>query len=228
MQRYFTNDLKENKFTLSNEDMFHIKTVMRYKENDLIEVVYNNKLFLGQLDNNFDINLYKEVETSNKVKNEYILCLPLLSEQKMDFVLQKATELGINKIIPVITNRSIVKLDKSKMEKKIVRWQTICKEASEQSKRLDIPIVTEIKKLNELEYDGLKILCSTTEKENTLKKVLKNSNIMFIVGPEGGFEKTEEELLVDLGFIKTTLGENILRVETAPIYVLSILKYEEW
>ena len=229
MQRYFTNLVKNNCFILNNDDMYHIKTVMRMKEKDLIEVVYDNKLFLGKLDDNFNIFMDKEIDSSNVRKKEYTLCLPLLTDQKMSMVLQKATELGVDKIIPVITVRSVVKMDDKREMKKLERWQTICKEASEQSKRMNIPIVTNITKLSDLKMDGLKILCSTVEKKNTLKKVISDSfdKITFIVGPEGGFDPKEEELLIKLGFVSTTLGNNIFRVETAPIYVLSILKYEE-
>ena len=229
MQRYFTNLVKNNCFILNNDDMYHIKTVMRMKEKDLIEVVYDNKLFLGKLDDNFNIFMDKEIDSSNVRKKEYTLCLPLLTDQKMSMVLQKATELGVDKIIPVITVRSVVKMDDKREMKKLERWQTICKEASEQSKRMNIPIVTNITKLSDLKMDGLKILCSTVEKKNTLKKVISDSfdKITFIVGPEGGFDPREEELLIKLGFVSTTLGNNIFRVETAPIYVLSILKYEE-
>ena len=94
----------------------------------------------------------------------------------MDLILQKSTELGVNKIIPVIMERSIIKLDKDKEIKKIERWTKICKEASEQSKRIDIPVLTEVKTLKELEnIDGTKIVCSTKEKENTIKKFLTNN-----------------------------------------------------
>ena len=229
MQRYFTNLVKNNCFILNNDDMYHIKTVMRMKDKDLIEVVYDNKLFLGKLDDNFNVFMDKEIDSSNVRKKEYTLCLPLLTDQKMSMVLQKATELGVDKIIPVITVRSVVKMDDKREMKKLERWQTICKEASEQSKRMNIPVVTNITKLSDLKMDGLKILCSTVEKKNTLKKVISDGfdKITFIVGPEGGFDPKEEELLIKLGFVSTTLGSNIFRVETAPIYVLSILKYEE-
>ena len=78
--------------------------------------------------------------------------------------------------------------------------------------------------------DGLKIVCSTKEKDNKLKKILKNNlkcdKIIMVVGPEGGLTLDEENQLIDLGFIPTSLGDNILRVETAPLYLLSVLNYE--
>lgn len=228
MQRYFASSLKDDNFILNDSDLYHIKVVMRMKENDLIEVVYDNQLYIGQLDFNYNVKLNKLVENEIVSSSEYILCLPLLTDQKMSFVLQKATELGVDKIVPIITNRSIVKLDDKQQEKKLNRWHLICKEASEQSKRLTIPIVTEIKKIADLKFDGLKMVCSTNKDSLPLKKVIqKAQQIVFVVGPEGGLEQTEEKLLNDLGFISVSLGNNIFRVETVPIYLLSILKYEE-
>jgi len=225
MQRYFSSNLKDNNFILSNDDWYHINTVMRMKENDNIEIVYNNSLYLGRIENK-QIYMIKKIMDKEISKRKYILCIPLLTDSKMSFVLQKATELGIDMIIPIYTKRSIVKINDK--NHKLERWYKICKEASEQSKRLSIPVITDIKELKDLEGEGLKIVCSTTNKSITLKQVLnKCDTITFVVGPEGGFTNDEEELLVNKGFIPITLGENILRVETVPIYILSILKYEE-
>ena len=149
----------------------------------------------------------------------------------MDLVLQKATELGVTKIIPVIMERSIVKIDDSKEVKKIDRWSKICKEASEQSKRNSIPVISNIMTLKELvKEEGIKIVCSTIEKENNLKKFLtehKNyDKIIIVVGPEGGISSKEEEYLVSEGFTRVSLGKRIMRVETVPIFILSALNYE--
>ena len=228
MQRYFSNLKQDNYLILTKEDLYHIKTVMRMKQGDNIEVVYDHKLHICQLDN--DQALIKEVNnqiTDKKV--QYILCVPLLQEQKMSFVLQKATELGVDKIIPILTTRSVVKI-KEHQEHKLNRWYRICKEASEQSKRLDIPFIEKITKIEDLKLSGFKIVLSTKEKDMTIKKVLKNNlncdKIIMVVGPEGGLTDQEEKALNELGFVSVTLGQNIMRVETVPIYLLSILNYE--
>ena len=147
----------------------------------------------------------------------------------MSFVLQKATELGVDKIIPILTTRSVVKI-KEHQEHKLNRWYRICKEASEQSKRLDIPFIEKVTKIEDLKLSGLKIVLSTKEKDMTIKKVLKNNlncdKIIMVVGPEGGLTDQEEKALNELGFVSVTLGQNIMRVETVPIYLLSILNYE--
>lgn len=228
MQRYFSNLKQDNYLILAKEDLYHIKTVMRMKQGDNIEVVYDHKLHICQLDN--DQALIKEVNnqiTDKKV--QYILCVPLLQEQKMSFVLQKATELGVDKIIPILTTRSVVKI-KEQQEHKLNRWYRICKEASEQSKRLDIPFIEKITKIEDLKLSGFKIVLSTKEKDMTIKKVLKNNlncdKIIMVVGPEGGLTDQEEKALNELGFVSVTLGQNIMRVETVPICLLSILNYE--
>ena len=233
MQRYFSNEFKDNKFTLNNDDLYHIIKVMRMKTGDNVEIVYNQNVYLCELNINENVEIKKIKLYSENIKNEIkrVLIIPLLKEQKFDLILQKATELGVDEIIPVEMERSIVKLTNDKIEKKLERWTKICKEASEQSKRTDIPTITSVKKLSELkDLDGLKMVCSTTEKENLLKKFLTdNTNydkINIVIGPEGGISPREEDKLVELGFQRVSLGKRIMRVETVPMFVLSVLNYE--
>jgi 16S rRNA (uracil1498-N3)-methyltransferase len=233
MQRYFSNEFKDNKFTLNNDDLYHIIKVMRMKTGDNVEIVYNQNVYLCELNINENVEIKKIKLYSENIKNEIkrVLIIPLLKEQKFDLILQKATELGVDEIIPVEMERSIVKLTNDKIEKKLERWTKICKEASEQSKRTDIPTITRVKKLSELkDLDGLKMVCSTTEKENLLKKFLTdNTNydkINIVIGPEGGISPREEDKLVELGFQRVSLGKRIMRVETVPMFVLSVLNYE--
>ena len=227
MQRYFSSKKENNLFTLSSNDMYHIKKVMRMKPNDTIEVVYDESLYICTLDSDYNVVISDYINKDNTKTKHITLCIPLLSDQKFSFILQKATELGVDEIIPVMTNRSIAKIND--VDKKLTRWNSICKEASEQSKRLDIPSISTIKKIDDLSISGLKIVCSTKENLKTIKNVLQNNTkcdkMVLMVGPEGGLEDIEEEKLVNLGFIPVTLGKNILRVETVPIYLLSVINY---
>lgn len=229
MQRYFSSKKENNLFILSSNDMYHIKKVMRMKPNDTIEVVYDESLYICTLDSDYNVVISDKINKDNTKTKHITLCIPLLSDQKFSFILQKATELGVDEIIPVMTNRSIAKIND--VDKKLTRWNSICKEASEQSKRLDIPSISTIKKIDDLSISGLKIVCSTKENLKTIKNVLQNNTkcdkMVLMVGPEGGLEDVEEEKLVNLGFIPVTLGKNILRVETVPIYLLSIINYLE-
>lgn len=233
MQRYFGNEKKENTFLLGKDDLYHIKTVMRMKDGDLIEVVYQSKLYTCILKNvQTEIGIHIETEEEVITNNTQItLLIPLLKEAKMDLILQKSTELGVTTIIPYIAERSLVKIEAKKEENKLLRWNKICKEASEQSKRTDIPLITQIHTLRELQnIEGTSLICSTTEKEQNIKKFLHTSvkcdKINIIIGPEGGLSTREENTLVEYGFKKVSLGKQIMRVETVPIFVMSVINYE--
>lgn len=230
MQRYFTDKLVDNNFILNDDDMYHIKTVMRMKQNDLVEVVYNNNLYHGSLDND-KIKVIKKIEVTSTIKPEVTLIIPLLKEQKMDYILQKSTELGVDNIVLAHMKHSIIKLEKERLDKKIIRYQKICKEASEQSKRLDIPKIQSLTKLCELSVNNsVNIVCSTRENQKKIKSTLKNiskyDRINIVIGPEGGLALEEEELLNKMGFVSVSLGNQIMRVETVPIYLLSVINYE--
>lgn len=234
MQRYFSNELKDDKFKLNEDDIYHITRVMRMKTNDKIEVVFEKEVYLCSLEfcnSEINVNIVEKKQITDSNICEIVLIIPLLKESKMDFILQKATELGVSKIIPVIMERSVVKIDHERELKKIERWSKICKEASEQSMRVTIPVITEIKKLNDLvDENGLKLVCSTTEKKNTIKMALQSykscDKINIVIGPEGGLTLKEEEYLKQIGFIAVSLGNRIMRVETVPVFILSVLNYE--
>ena len=232
MQRYFATKKVDNKFILDDKDLHHIKNVMRMKDNDNIEVVFDEKLYNCKINynNEVHITIIDEVISSFNKMTKISIIVPVLKENKMDFILQKSTELGVDEIIPIITERTLVKLN-DKENKKLERWNRICKEASEQSMRLNIPKITNVKKLNDLNnIEGLKIVCSTQKNIISLKKVLQSNSkydkIYIIIGPEGGLSINEEKKLNEFGFISTSLGNNILRVETVPLTILSMINYE--
>ena len=231
MQRYFAKNIEDNKITLSNSDMHHIKNVMRMKENDKVEVVYDKKTYLCNLDNNLELHIDTVIDEDKELPKEIIAIIGLVKEEKMDLVLQKLTELGVSKIIPVNMERSIVKLDTKKEDKKLIRWNTICKEASEQSKRNTIPIVTNVinfKDIINIEAD-LKLCCSVSEKDNIISNYLSNNNynsVSFVIGPEGGLTLKEENYLKENNYNLVSLGSLVFRMETACIYMASILNYE--
>ncbi len=229
MQRYFSEKKEGNNFVLNNDDWHHIKKVMRMNNGDEIEVVFQNELYMCKINENQIIPVCKG-DNSLKDEMHIVLIVPVLKEQKMDYILQKGTELGVSEIIPVQMNRCNVNYE-SKKEQKQARWQKICKEASEQSKRLNIPVVKEITTLKKLPVtNGVKILCSTQEKTKSIKNVLKSNckcdKLYIVFGPEGGFTFEEEEYLKQMNFVSVSLGERILRAETVPLFVLSVINYE--
>ena len=228
MQRYFSNNLKDNYFVLSDEDKHHIFNVMRMSVQDKIEVVYNNELYICILDE-YGFKMLEKVNVY-KINKPYVhLVVPILKEAKMDIILQKSTELGVDEITVVNTERTIVKAS-GKEEKKLNRWNKIAKEASEQSKRLDIPKINGVNDLKSVcNVDGLKVVCSTDIKSESFKNLLQNNEgcakITLVIGPEGGLSNTEEANLVKFGFNKVSFGNFVLRSETVPIYLLSIINY---
>jgi 16S rRNA (uracil1498-N3)-methyltransferase len=201
--------------------------------NDKIEVVYNNKLHICEITSlePFNIKVIEKLDEDKKTKIELTVAVALVKEQKMDLILQKLTELGVSRIIPVSMERSIVKLDKERFNKKKVRWESICKEASEQSKRTNIPIIEDIKSIKDLtkEDADLKLVASTKEKEKLLNYYLQSiedcAKIIMVIGPEGGISDKEEDILVSNGYNRVSFGNLIFRVETATIYVASIINY---
>ena len=230
MQRYF---IKNKDMLLEESDIKHIKKVMRMNINDKIEVVYNNKLHICEITSlePFNIKVIEKLDEDKKTKIELTVAVALVKEQKMDVILQKLTELGVSRIIPVSMERSIVKLDKERFNKKKVRWESICKEASEQSKRTNIPIIEDIKSIKDLtkEDADLKLVASTKEKEKLLNYYLQSiedcAKIIMVIGPEGGISDKEEDILVSNGYNRVSFGNLIFRVETATIYVASIINY---
>lgn len=234
MQRYFGVRKDDKYLYLEKSDYHHIKNVMRNNDGDLIEVVVDNKLYLGCIENvKSDINILMEKEL--EIEEDFIpkvnLIIPILKEQKMDLILQKACEFGVSKITILPLKRCVVKVDSKKIKSKLDRWYRILKEASEQSFRCSIPdieFVNSIKNLSNL-Y-GLKITCSTKKNLENVKMVLKKNKkcdtINVVIGPEGGLDDNEEKILNELGFLSTTLGSRIMRVESVPLFIMSIINYE--
>lgn len=230
MQRYF---IKNKDMLLEDSDIRHIKKVMRMRVGDNIEVVYNNLLHICQITSldPFNIKVVDKVNNDSEKKIDLTVAIALVKEQKMDLILQKLTELGVTRIIPVNMERSIVRLDKERFNKKKIRWESICKEASEQSKRINIPVIEDIMSVKDLtkEDADLKLVASTKEKEKLLNNYLQNisecAKIIVVIGPEGGISDREEDTLVESGYKRVSFGNLVFRVETAAIYVASIINY---
>lgn len=228
MQRYFAKD----KYILEDSDIHHIKSVMRMRIGDKIEVVYDNKLYIGKITslNPFNYEIIEGLKDSQNNSYSLTVAVSLVKEQKMDLILQKLTELGVSEIIPLKTERSIVKIDGDRFEKKKIRWESICKEASEQSKRLDIPKIRNIMSLKELILENADTkLVASTNKNNLLDYYLQDkekcAKIIVVIGPEGGITEKEEKFLYDNGYNGVSFGNLIFRVETACIYIASIINY---
>lgn len=233
MQRYFCVKKDNDIFFLNEENSYHARTVMRMKIGDKVEIIYDSKLYIGEIisfDDLVKCRLIEEKSEYNELGIKVTICQSLVKEEKMDLILQKCVELGMNSFIPLKTKNSIIKnLDENK---KLVRWQKIVNDASRQSKRNIIPKVLNVMNLEDitkLDYD-LKILCTVNELSMSLKNILQNhkkcGTMIIVIGPEGGFKKDEETYLINNGFLSCKLLDFVLRTETAGIVALSMINYE--
>ena len=233
MQRYFAS-IDNNYFVhLSKEDEHHICHVMRMKKGDEIEVVDDGRLFLCRIDsfNPLTISMIHEIANDVEIKEEITLLFALTKGDKIDLVLQKATELGVKKIALIESERTVVKYDDKDVNKKLERFRKIMKEASEQSHRLIIPELLGIYNLKNLSKELLSDLNYVAYEKDAnqineaFQGLSKEKSISILIGPEGGFSEQEINHLTDQGFIRTSLGKRILRAETAAIYALSVIGY---
>lgn len=235
MQQYFSKSKKDNTLYLHEYDFNHIKNVMRMKENDEIIVVYDKTSYICSLNKDLTSCNIKSVFKSEEDLNEFVVYVPFLVDEKMSYIFKHGTELGITKFVVVEYAHCKYKLPKKDYEKKLTRWNKIIKEATEQSYRITKPELKSIISPKNIEcIPGVNIMCSLDNANvKSICKVLtpKNSHdkISLVFGPEGGLSKIEEDMLEEKGFIKTSLGNDVLRTETVPLTIASILKYlKEW
>ena len=211
-----------------------------FKENDEIIINCHNHAYLSRIVHFCDDFLIFEIIEKKDLLTEFNFEVTLIQGyakgDKMDFIAQKATELGVNFILPCLMKRSIVKLDEAKRIQKKERMQKICKEASEQSERMIVPEVLGITELKNINFDlyDIKILAyeeegrkNTSNLKEEIRKIKDNDKVAIIIGPEGGFAPEEISFLVEKGFVKVALGPRILRTETAGLYALSAISYEK-
>lgn len=243
MQRYFTEELvNPDHFHLTGEDYHHIVRVMRMKAGDeIICVTSTGNSAICQI-----AEITAEMVVANVVKWEegnkelpvfIVIASGLPKGDKLEWIIQKGTELGAHEFVPFTASRSIVKWDSKKAGKKIERWQKISKEAAEQSHRNIIPSVREpvsLKQLTTLAKDySFKLIAYEEEARageasvlsETLSKMSAGESLLIVFGPEGGLTPGEVSLLTENGFLACGLGPRILRTETAPLYVLSAVSY---
>ncbi|MGN0181702.1 MAG: 16S rRNA (uracil(1498)-N(3))-methyltransferase [Candidatus Ornithomonoglobus sp.] len=241
MPKFFTarENITDTEIIIDSEDAKHIKKVLRLGEGDEITVCDGRGIDysarIREIDSSrviCDILDSRRCDTEPKVKVTLYQGLPKAA--KMDYIIQKTTELGITKIVPAKMSRCVVKLENEAAErKKVERWQKIAYEAAKQSGRGAVPEVampmTVDEIIDELQNADLAFAPYECEQETRLKAVLENAgnvkNVSFIIGPEGGFDITEIEKLKAAGIQTITLGRRILRTETAGEAVLAMTMY---
>ena len=231
MQQYFAKSRKDNTMYLKESDLNHISRVMRMKENDKIIVVHDESSYVCSLNKDLLSCEIVEVFKDNEKYPMFLVYVPFLQDDKMSYIFKHGTELGITDFVVVEYERCKYKLPKKDYEKKLLRWNKIIKEASEQSYRIHKPNLEKIISVKDIEsIANVNIVCSLDKTD--VKKICKvlttencNDTISLVFGPEGGLSKNEEDVLSNKGFIKTSLGNDVLRTETVPLMIASILKY---
>ena len=231
MQRYFASK-SGNKAILEDGDVHHLLHVMRAKSGEEIEVVADGKLYSSIVKSlsPLDIEISYEIPLDSELKSEVTLFFALAKGDKIDFVVQKATELGVSKIILIKTERNVVKYDDKNIEHKLERFRKIAKEASEQSHRLKVPEIVGVVDINNIPDEllsDINLLAYEKEAGNTSSFYdnITNQSISVMIGPEGGFSEKEVNKLVSKGFRLISLGKRILRTETAAVYALSVIGF---
>lgn len=229
MQYYFV-DKKNDRFVLQDSDIHHILHVLRAKNGE--KVVFNNEgsqylVSLKISQKSVDYEIVSKLEDKRELNIETTLIVGLPRLEKFEWIIQKATELGVTKIVPYISKRSIIKLDDKRQISKVERWQAIAKEAAEQSRRCAIPKIENVIYQKDLKnyLSKTNLLAYEESKEYTLLDKITNAkeSITLLVGPEGGFDKSEVDFFINLGFDSVSLGNRILRCETAAIFLASLV-----
>lgn len=219
------------------KELHHIKDVLRMKVNDKV-VVFNDKGYeyegsIHKINPDFAAVKIQKIKTAatrdNKINIAIACAVP--KNSKMDDIIDKLTQLGANRIIPLLTEHTVVRWNNEQKEKHHQRWQKIALSASKQSQRSSLPIVEPVREIGEVfskagDFD-LKLIPTLGASRKPLKDVFIRSDykeILILIGPEGDFSAHEVELAVQKGFIPVSLGDLVLRVETAAIAVMSFIK----
>ena len=233
MYRFFEDNIEDNLIVLNRENSNHYKNVLRIKEDETVEVVTSQGIFrciFKELqDKSVVLEIKEEVERENESPVKVVLFQGILKNDKMEQVLKQTTETGVYEIYPLKLKRVVADIDK-KVDKKIQRWEKIVEAAAKQSKRDLIPMINEpvdLKGLKEAAR-GMDIIVPYENAENLRLADLKNlsRNIALVIGPEGGFEEEEIDELKEMGANIITLGNRILRAETAAVCASFSVIYE--
>lgn len=242
MEQYFVNQtIQGNSLNISDKELYkHLATVLRHKVGDIIYLVDdNNDLYQATInkietENKFiQFDIVKSNKPTTELPIDVTVACSLSKKDKVEWITQKATELGAKKIVFFNSQYSIMHWKPNVVEKKITRLQEIAKNAAQQSKRRIIPEVIYLKNIEELNKstDELKMIAYEESAKEGETSILARSlakmpkSVICAFGPEGGFSSEEVTNLQDNDFVSIGLGPRIMRAETAPMYFLSVLSY---
>lgn len=244
--RFFTDsnqiDIANKTVFITGSDFNHIKNVLRMKEGEEISVMVpgSENEYRCEVDSYTDDSVRLTIrfikESNVELPCEIVLYQALPKADKMELIITKSVELGVSKIVPVATKRAVVKLDGTKSDKKVARWNAISEAAAKQSKRAIIPRVADVMSMEEAlsdcaDYEVKIIPYELSDPDlmnrtrDVIGKIAPGEKVAVFIGPEGGFTEEEIELATGAGCVPVTLGHRILRTETAGLVVLSWIVY---
>jgi len=230
------SDVQGEMIAISNiEDIHHIKNVLRLKKGKKVEAsdesgnVYACEVF--QIDDKVHLIIKNKIPPAEKQGIELTLAVAIPKKAKIDDIIDKLVQLGARRVIPLKTERVIVKLDKQKEASRFLRWKKIALSAAKQCKRIDLPVIEPVKSFKEVvessgEFD-LKLIPYLEGERKSMKDILdkfSGKKILVLIGPEGDFSEEEVNLALSAGFIPITLGDLVLRVDTAAISAASFIR----
>ena len=234
---FVSNDAKSDGFyKITGSDYNHIKSVLRMKIGEELYVSENGKTALCVIsdftENAVIVKIMKEDCSATDLPIKIVLFQALIKSDNFELALLKSVELGVDKIVPVCSLRSIIKIEDKKKAQKIERWQSISEAGAKQSKRNSIPKVDDITSFKlaiekAKECDKIIVPYECKNGMESFKKafsdIKRGEKIAVFIGPEGGFDESEIALIEKAGGIPVSLGKRILRAETATLTTLSAL-----
>lgn len=226
-------NLDSNSLTLSDQEFLHATKVLRHKVGDVIHCIdglgarYDATIEAIESDFLVASIFSKEIESPPKTRVSVAISLTKTSDRFENF-LEKATELGVSEILPMISERTVSRPDERKREGKNERWERIILAACKQSQRYRLPILHPIQRFADImkRDDELKLIPYELSTKQGLPSMLRES-VLFVIGPEGGFTVEEVIIAKTSGFKEISFGKTILRVDTAGIFALSLVRAEE-
>ena len=221
-------NIKNNEIVINDKsDCNHIQNVFRLNVGDKLRIIDGQFEYITEIisvaKKEIILNIIEKNEDNYSIDRKIDIALGVLKNDKMNLAIQKLTEIGVNKIIPLQTERVVVKLNEKKE-----KWDTIVKEALKQCrgvKFVEIDSLTKLENIKFSEYDKILYAYENSEQSQKIHEVIKDENkkILYIIGPEGGITLDEVEFLKKSGAIEVSLGKRILRAETAAIILGGIL-----
>lgn len=238
MHRFFIPQLYNEEMSITGVDAKHIGKVLRMQPGDKLQIVSDDGVSaLAEVtaisESTVTVRCLEVLAESHEPAVKITLAQGLAKGEKMDFIIQKAVELGAYSIVPVAMEHSVVRLDGAKADKKVERWQKIAEAAAKQSKRDIIPQVQAVQSVSQMLANNnckTKIIAYECEDRMSLKTALREAgqldDLLLIIGPEGGISEGELNKAREAGAIPVSLGRRILRAETAGLVAMSAIFYE--